>query len=57
MLSSSFELLFPPYYAKITPRETLDVRRSIEDKHCYFKKRRFDVDDYLADDEIDWSNI
>ena len=29
MLSSSFELLFPPYYAKITPRETLDVRRSI----------------------------
>ena len=57
MLSSSFELLFPPYYAKISTRETLDVRRSIEVKHYYFKKRRFDVDDYLADDEIDWSNI
>ena len=28
-----------------------------EDKHYYFKKRRFDVDDYLTDDEIDWSNI
>ena len=28
-----------------------------EDKHYYFKKRRFDVDDYLADDEIDWSKI
>lgn len=28
-----------------------------EDKHYYFKKRRFDVDDYLVDDEIDWSKI
>ena len=28
-----------------------------EDKHYYFKKRRFDVDDYLIPDTIDWSKI
>jgi len=28
-LSSSNKLLFPPFYAKIFTRETLDVRRSI----------------------------
>ena len=29
LLSSSNKLLFPPFYAKIFTRETLDVRRSI----------------------------
>lgn len=28
-----------------------------EDKHYYFKKRRFDVDDYLIPDTTDWSKI
>ncbi len=34
-----FALLFPPYYAKISTRETLDVRRSIHlpKVHCTLK--------------------
>ena len=51
-----------PDRADEAEEETEDPARVIreitdEDKHYYFKKRRFDVDDYLIPDTIDWSKI